>query len=245
LPASPARAGAGRGGVVRNDDVQNDSRKTTPDFTIQVVKCPGDLLGAGLGNTSKGAVIFNVKPGGVLAQYNKDASEEHKLGPGFIIEEVNGVTGYWNILEELRKLGVLKMKISATPPPRASPNWFEEIATMGKELEAQGSPFMVRLQPQDPGSQSQPTFSSLPHVRAGDIGVEQCAICLEDVDPQRGLVQLPCGHAFHALCAARWLTQNTAGGKHQGCGTRQCCPLCNRTVVGTKDGKIEAVDAAP
>jgi hypothetical protein len=192
-----------------------------------------------LGNTSKGAVIFSVKPGGILDNYNKECVEQFKLRPGFIIEEVNGVTGYWNILEELRKLGEMRLKISTTPPPRASPNWFEEIASMGKELEAQGSPFMVRLQPQDP-AQKQPTFSSLPQVRAGDIGVEQCAICLEDVDPGRELVQLPCGHAFHALCAARWLTQQSHGRPTE--PKRQCCPLCNRTVVGTKDGKLQTVN---
>jgi len=205
-----------------------------------VVKAQGDALGAGLGNTSKGAVIFSVKLGGVLDRHNKEAGEELRLRPGMIIIEVNGIVGYWNMLEELRKFGVFDMKISPTPPPRASPTWFEDIQQMGKDLETQGGPFMVRLQPQDPNDPKQPTFSSLPHVRAGEVGVDQCAICLEDVDPDRGLVQFPCKHAFHPMCAARWLTAAAPSQR----GKRQCCPLCNRKIVGTSDGGIGMQAAA-
>lgn len=205
-----------------------------PDFVVTVEKRQGDLLGAGLGNTDKGAVIFNVQEGGLLDKWNK-ANPDQLLRSGLIIEEVNEVSGYWNMLEELRKHGPLRMKISATPPPNAKANWFEDIANIGKSLEAQGgkSSFMLRLQPQDPKAKNQ-TFSSLPNIRAGDCGVEQCVICLEDVAANEILVQLPCQHAFHALCAARWLTQ--AGRSSQ--GKRQCCPLCCRKVVSTPDGGI-------
>merc|ERR1719188_2684613 len=148
-----------------------------------------------------------------------------------IIAEVNGISGYWLILEELRRPCVLVMKVTATPPKNAEPNWYEQIADMGRQLEAQDgqSSFMLKLQPQD-GSKSE-TFSSLPTIRAGDCGVDQCAICIDDIQPDETLVQLPCGHAFHALCAARWLTQ---AGKHSR-GKRQCCPLCCRKVDAADD----------
>jgi len=207
------------------------------DFVVRVHKRAGDVLGAGLGNTDKGAVIFNVQENGLLDGWNK-ANPDEQLYSGLIIAEVNGITGYWSILEELRRPGVLTMKITAIPPKNAGPNWYEEIADMGRNLEAQGgkSSFMLRLHPQD-GSKSQ-TFSSLPTIRAGDCGVDQCAICIDDVNPDETLVQLPCGHAFHALCAARWLTQ---AGKHSQ-GKRQCCPLCCRKVVGTADGGISTAE---
>merc|ERR1712087_562521 len=115
------------------------------------------------------------------------------------------------------------MKITATPPKNADPNWYEEIADMGRNLEAQGgkSSFMLRLQPQD-GSKSH-AFSSLPTIRAGDCGVDQCAICIDEVGPDESLVQLPCKHAFHGSCTARWLSQSQS--------TRKCCPLCCRKIV--------------
>jgi hypothetical protein len=209
------------------------------DFSVRVHKMLGDVLGAGLGNTDKGAVIFNIQPNGLLDNWNQAASLEEKLDSGLIITEVNGTTGYWSILEELRKPGPLDMRVSRKPPKSAGPNWFEEIREMGRNLESQGgkSSFMLRLQPQDPKMKSQ-TFSSLPTVRARDCEVYQCTICIEDVNPDESLVQLPCGHAFHALCAARWLTQ---AGKHAS-GKRQCCPICCRKVVSTADGGISTAE---
>lgn len=197
-----------------------------PDFVIELEKQPGDKLGVSLGNTSKGAVIFNLKAGGLLEQYTVASSEERKLRAGFIIVDVNGRTGYWDIFEEMRKTGHLKMVISPTPPKGSSASWFQEIESMGRDLEAQGSNFVVRVQPHNSKDQKS-TFSSLPMVRASDVGVDQCAICLGDVDPSGSLVQLPCGHAFHVTCAGRWLTE---GGKHTR-GKKQCCPLCCRRVV--------------
>jgi hypothetical protein len=209
------------------------AQESLREWSLQLVKRQGDVLGAGLGNTDKGAVIFNIQENGLLDGWNK-TQVLNPLRPGLIITEVNGVMGYWNILDELRRPGVLDMKVSAEPPQNAGPNWFQEIAEMGKNLEAQGgkSSFMLRLQPQDPSTKNQ--FSSLPTVRAADCGVDQCAICIDDVGPDEQLVQLPCKHAFHALCAARWLTQ---AGRHSQ-GKRQCCPLCCQKVVCSPDGGI-------
>jgi len=202
------------------------------EWSLHLFKRQGDVLGAGLGNTDKGAVIFNIQENGLLDGWNK-AQLLSPLRPGLIITEVNGVMGYWNILEELRRPGVLDMKVSAEPPSNAGPNWFQQIADMGKVLEAQEgkSSIILRLQPQEPNKKDQ--FSSFPSVRAGDCGVDQCAICIDDVGPDESLVQLPCRHAFHALCAARWLSEGSRQSQK-----RQCCPLCCQKVVCLSDGGI-------
>jgi hypothetical protein len=76
--------------------------------------------------------------------------------------------------------------------------------------------------------------SNLPIMRADECGTDQCcAICMEDVSPHESLVQLPCKHAFHVLCVARWLTQ-----VDEGCNSRQRCPLCNRKIVSAMDGEL-------
>lgn len=210
------------------------------DFAVRFQKASEDVLGAALGNTSTGAVILNVQEHGLLAAWNR-ANPDLTLYPGLIITEVNGVTGYFPMLEELDQPGELAIKITAIPPKNVGPKWAKEVAELGRNLEMPSgkNAFMLRLQPKDP-STTNPNFSSLPSVRAGDVGVEQCPICLEDVDDDDMLMHLPCKHAFHAQCAARWLTQT---GMH-GLGKHQFCPLCFRKVVSTPDGDICTADDA-
>lgn len=194
---------------------------------MRLIRREGDILGAALGDTDKGAVIINIQEGGLLDAWN-EANQSPRLFPGLIITEVNGVRGYWGIVEELEGPLELNLRISAQPPKRAGPTWFEDVAAMGRSLEKQRgkggggwSSFMFPLQQEGPGARSH--FSSLPNVVAGDCCVDQCAICLDDVAPDETLVQLKCKHAFHPKCAARWLTQCR--------GKRQCCPLCCQRVL--------------
>jgi len=236
-PVSPCQAPRDSG--VKNSPVLTGELPL--EWKLQLHRRQGDVLGAGLGNTDKGAVIFDIQENGLLNKWNRD-HDLHPLRPGLIITEVNGITGYWDILGELQKPGILNIKVTAEPPWNAGSNWFQDITEMGKRFQdmARGgkSPFMLRLKQEDPGAK--PKFSSLPTVRAGDCGVDQCAICIDDVAPDESLVQLPCGHAFHALCAARWLTQ---AGRHSQ-GKRQCCPLCCRKVLSSPGGGFDATDWA-
>lgn len=208
-------------------------------FQAQLQKRNGDLVGASLGNTSTGAVIFSIQEGGILDRWNK-SNPSLVMRPGFVIEEVNGTTGYWNVLEEMRKTGNLTIKVTTQPPADAGPKWFEEIEEMARSMEAQATkgPFMLRLQPQDPSDTNTNKFSALPSVRASACDIDQCAICLEDVAPNETLVQLPCNHAFHALCAARWLAQTMPRASRK----RQCCPLCCRKVVSTPEGGVCSIE---
>jgi len=201
------------------------SKVAAREWRMTLSRKEGDVLGAALGDTDNGAVIINIQEGGLLDVWS-EANLSPRLYPGLIITEVNGVRGYWAILEELQGPGELDLRISDQPPVLAGPRWFEDIAAMGRSLEKQqssgggGSSFMLRLRQEGPNAPSQ--FSSLPNVVAGDCGVDQCAICIDDVAPDETLVQLQCKHAFHPTCAARWLTQSR--------GKRQCCPLCCQRV---------------
>jgi len=49
----------------------------------------------------------------------------------------------------------------------------------------------------------------------------ECCICLEELDPESSVVQLPCGHAFHPRCAESWLSQRPT----VKCAT---CPMCRQ-----------------
>jgi len=204
---------------------------------VQIVKRQGDVLGAALGSTGSGAVIFSIQENGLLDAWNR-TQLSNPLRPGLTITDVNGVVGFWDMLEELRRPGVHEMKVSAEPPSNSGPDWFQEVAKMGQSLEekwsseAQGSKSaMLRLQPQD-------QFSSLPTVRAADSGVDQCAICMDDFGPDEQIALLPCKHAYHPFCVARWLTEGASQ-----CGSKKnSCPLCCRRMVNSREG-ILAVGA--
>jgi hypothetical protein len=201
------------------------------EWAVQIVKREGDVLGADLGKMDNdGAVIFSIQEDGLLDAWNR-THLSNPLRPGLIITEVNGAVGYWDILEELRRPGVLDMKLSPEPPSSSGPNWSQEVTKMVEKwsFEAQGGrgamACMLRLQPQD-------HFSSLPTVRAADCGVNQCAICIDDVGPDESLLLLPCNHAYHPVCVARWLTQGASGSK------KHSCPLCCRRLVSSPEGFV-------
>jgi hypothetical protein len=50
----------------------------------------------------------------------------------------------------------------------------------------------------------------------GDHSLDACTICLDDYEVGDKLRCLPCKHAFHANCIAKWLIERSA-----------TCPLCN------------------
>merc|ERR1712037_622754 len=153
-----------------------------------------------------------------------------------IVEAVNGVEGFWNLLDAMQARGPLALQVSTEPPASAGPDWFEKITSMADAIEQSSNrgPFMLRLQPKDPSSASGSCFSTLPYVKAGTCSVDSCAICLEEFKFDEQVVQLPCKHAYHAVCAARWMTQGTIG-------KAQRCPLCFRRMVCTPEGGVCAV----
>eukprot|EP00929_Paragymnodinium_shiwhaense_P114540 TRINITY_DN82995_c0_g1_i1.p1 TRINITY_DN82995_c0_g1~~TRINITY_DN82995_c0_g1_i1.p1 ORF type:complete len:507 (+),score=50.60 TRINITY_DN82995_c0_g1_i1:88-1608(+) len=55
----------------------------------------------------------------------------------------------------------------------------------------------------------------LPSLDSDRCESQQCGVCLADYEPNTTVTVLPCGHAFHAQCIGKWLTQ-----------CRDTCPLC-------------------
>jgi len=211
-------------------------RELPEQFTIRLHKGAGETLGASLGKLPTGAVLYCVEEGCVLDRWNKE-NPDAAMQPGFVIEQVNGVSGYWPLMEELRREGPLELRVSTVSPQSAGPNWLEDITAMGRKIEQSNdkSPFMVWLSSE--ASQNEKALTAFPSVVARAAGLDKCAICLEDFVPDEMLTELPCKHAFHPLCAARWLTQNASGCVSK----RQSCPLCCRKMVKTRDG-VAAVD---
>jgi len=72
----------------------------------------------------------------------------------------------------------------------------------------------------------------------GGFAVGDCAICLESCSPLEAVRGLPCGHAFHASCAERWVT-------HTGyIRAIPRCPICRAPAC--KGGKeLDTLDAPP
>merc|ERR1719330_1734770 len=64
----------------------------------------------------------------------------------------------------------------------------------------------------------------MPQVRAAATSMDECSICLQDLDPDEMLLRLPCQHSFHKDCAVRWLTERN-----------HLCPLCQTAVASPLD----------
>jgi len=222
----------------------DDERSQSTDIGERLAAGPQDLfsmrlerklceeLGLDVGNTAGnkvGAVILNIWEHGVLSEWNKN-NPENPLKVGHIIVEVNQARGFWDIFENLGKVGTLEMTIQRDPP---RDGWYDEVSHLGQALQQRGSSGSLSLRlnsrsKKDRGSveNTAEALTCLPKVRAADCGVTDCSICLCEVNPHDQLVQLPCKHAFHAVCAARWLTRSA----------RRSCPLCQQTILDQGSG---------
>lgn len=211
-----------------------------PDlFDVSIERKPFQVLGVDVGNTAgnkMGAVILNIWDNGLLNEWNKD-HPDNTLKIGHIIVEVNEAKGFWEIFEQIGQLGKLDMVVQRNPPKEG---WHEEVSHLGQALQRRGSSGSLRLRLNasskgDRGSveKTAEALTCLPNVRASECSVTQCAVCLNELEPHEQLVQLPCKHAFHTLCAARWLTRSS----------RRSCPLCQRTVVEEPEECAPCLDA--
>ncbi|CAK0828214.1 unnamed protein product [Prorocentrum cordatum] len=194
-PSAPANSGrAIEQEVLQGRHVRSPAgapgRELPEQFTIRLHKGAGEALGVSLGILPTGAVLYCLEEGYVLDKWNKE-NPDAAVRPGFVIEQVNGVSGYWPLMEEMRREGPLEARVSTVPPQSAGPNWLEDIATMGRNIELSNdkSPFMVRLSAE--ASQNEKALTSFPSVVACAAGLDKCAICLEDFDPNDMLTELP------------------------------------------------------
>lgn len=198
-------------------------------MTMTFQKDEGSMLGIDVGNVGGdycGAVVLTMSGRGLVADWNS-LNPTKQVCVGHIIIETNGVGGYWDMLDELSHPGKHTLRILRVPP---NENWQGEISRLAQAFQRDGaSDVMIGLRlpacmrgdstSEDTALQVR-DFTCLRSVRACDVDVDQCCICLEALKPTARLVQLPCRHSFHNVCAARWLSQNE----------RHTCPLCIRPV---------------
>jgi len=197
-------------------------------MSVTIEKGQNSVLGVDVGNAAgdhSGVVILNVKGDGLMNEWNQ-RNPTKQLCPGNVIVEVNGTRGYWEILRELCGPGRHALLVRKA---LAWEGWREQISRFGEAMQQQDSPGAVRLQrprgaPMPGGAEAAvASFAFLPGVRAGDVGAVYCCICMETVQPDTYIAQLPCRHSFHSVCAAQWLTQSP----------RHACPLCAAPALGS------------
>jgi hypothetical protein len=52
-------------------------------------------------------------------------------------------------------------------------------------------------------------------------GSDVCAICLDDIRPNQGSLELPCGHLYHSLCCTTWFFRQI---------DENTCPKCRHNI---------------
>lgn len=211
-----------------------ESTGPTGTFCLTLQGKPGSLLGATLADCSgdvDGAVVVQVSQGGLLHEWNRRAPDR-AVGAGDVILRLNGATGYWGILGQIKKMGSLDIVVRRA----AGGDRLKQDACLEQDLAAQGSAGAGSLLLRVPrhsdggccGDGIETGVVALPirrSVGSSQCGSEQeqCCICLDVFQTDENMVQLACGHEFHAECMYKWL-QSSFHGK---------CPLCSRPAFDT------------
>ena len=120
-----------------------------------------------------GLMIVRISEG-VLSEWNaRNPSSSVALGD--CIVELNGFTAPWAIMEEMGKATTLEMVVRRAHP--GSKALLARCKTTEQSL--QTTALLLRRT-----------------VRACDVAVDTCAICLEDVEADERIAGLECGHGF-------------------------------------------------
>jgi predicted metalloprotease with PDZ domain len=145
-----------------------------------------------------GLMIMFIPEGGALSQWI-ERNPSAGVAPGDSIVSVNGITAPWEIMEEMAKSVSVEMVVR-----RAAPGAMALLSQCYVTDRTLKTTALVLKRT----------------VRAGDISMDSCAICMEDVEADERVAGLQCGHGFHQRCIVRWLA------RHGTCG----CPLCREVV---------------
>jgi hypothetical protein len=182
-------------------------------FNITLSKNEGTPMGAALKQVRRAAedavLVISIADQGALREWN-DQNPSMQVRPGDRIVAANDVRdGVVEIASELWQPGTISLEIERD----LSKEW---------EIEHSNSrSFLVEYAAASKRLPMNSPIDRLQHTCASAFGASECAVCLESYSPEERVVVFPCSHAFHPLCAARWLTQ--------GCSKR--CPLCNTSVA--------------
>eukprot|EP00928_Gymnodinium_smaydae_P013516 TRINITY_DN14928_c0_g1_i2.p1 TRINITY_DN14928_c0_g1~~TRINITY_DN14928_c0_g1_i2.p1 ORF type:complete len:301 (+),score=47.45 TRINITY_DN14928_c0_g1_i2:124-903(+) len=166
---------------------------------VRLVRQPGVLLGFSITDDclSGGVLITDVNEKGLLATWNAE-NPLKAVRAGDVIVGANGSCGTFdNVLQELYATDVVELYVSN----KTRSWWF-----------ANSDRFMQR---------ERLWIGGLTERLRGDAEDEQCCICLDNMMPGTDVVNLPCKHKFHPVCAARWFALKS---KFHG----KCRPLASR-----------------
>jgi hypothetical protein len=186
-------------------------------MTVTMIRNQGELFGVDMGNMigkKNGLVIVNIWQDGIVRKWNQ-GNPDCSFKAGHIIRQVNGLRDFWEMAEELQRSNRLELVVQRNPP---RDGWQQEVERLNRSFNAQEPASSLCLHF---GSGEDMTVTKLSGLRAGECGATECCICLREMEEGDSVVQLPCGHTFHPLCAGRWLTQST----------HRSCPLCKRPAV--------------
>lgn len=76
---------------------------------------------------------------------------------------------------------------------------------------------------------SKAAIAALKEVKAGEVELGECAICLDGVED--AAKEMPCGHHFHGGCLEKWL------------GVHGNCPVCRHELPPAKEEDNAAAEA--
>jgi len=98
-------------------DSDSDSVGSPRTFCVTLQGGPGSLLGATLADWTgevDGAVVAQVSQGGLLHEWNR-RSPDNAVEKGDVIVQVNGATGYWNIISQIKTWALWKLPCKRQP----------------------------------------------------------------------------------------------------------------------------------
>jgi len=179
---------------------------------VNFVRDESKPLGLRLQRNSRGILVRGIGCNGVVSAWNEEHPSMHVCF-GDMLVAVNGiqVDPSWkcwcSILLEVRKNTVAMVFKRARD---------EDLLQYASVLVAAGDK-QDHILPAN--------FLDSMAKKAAECDVVECCICLEELDADITVVQLPCKHAFHQGCAETWLTR---------CPTFSYakCPMC-RQHIGT------------
>jgi len=218
-----------------------DSVGSPRTFCVTLQGGPGSLLGATLADWTgevDGAVVAQVSQGGLLHEWNR-RSPDNAVETGDVIVQVNGATGYWNIISQIKTMGSLDIAVQKAALEEGSPG---QASRLNQDLvAARGSDgsgsLLIRVPRHNAGEvrDSEPETNVValpirrtPSGRRCDFEQEQCCICLQAFESEENIVQMPCTHEFHAECMYKWL-QHSSHGR---------CPQCSRSAFDEMPGSV-------
>lgn len=163
-------------------------------------------------------VLTAIKDSSIIDRWNK-ANPSSEVMVGDVLVEVSGITEPMAMLNKLTNFTEAELVFHRSPA--RDKVWTDQVARLCEMADRESGQAENAQRGCVRSIDGGRGFHFSGTVRAGDVGVDCCSICLENVEDGERLVQLRCGHAFHCSCIARWMKQQ---------GSRCVCPLCIRAV---------------